>query len=180
MRIGIYNESSDGIGGSEYCAAVLGSALSAEHEVELIHHQSGPFAERLQQAFGDDLGRVSFRSIPVDRDWLGGGRSWTLGATRQWKATVSQGYDCLISICHWAPPFCQAKLGVLYVLFPTFNRAEQWPWAAETETSGKWRQFLRQRYYDWDWKQRLRSYSAVASISEFTLPTAPRLSMCCW
>ena len=41
MRIGIYNEPSGNVGGSEYVVSVLAHALSRRHHVEVIHHNRG-------------------------------------------------------------------------------------------------------------------------------------------
>jgi len=155
MRITIYNDpAGGGIGGAEYCAVVLAAAFSQEHQVRLVHHHTDFTHERILAAFGEDCSHAELQYEAPDPVWHRAG----------WKDSLSEHTDCLISICHWAPPVCRAERGILYVLFPLFERPQQWPWAG----SGGVRGFLRRKQYDWRWRQRTGSYRHVVSISEYT------------
>lgn len=168
MRVTIYNEpAGGGLGGSEYCAAVLAAAFSEGHEVRLVHHRHDLDAETAKVCFGEDLSGVELCCLPANDDWLCQDENWWSGgkARRQWKSVVSDGADCVIPICHGVPPFCGAELGILYVLFPLFDRRREWPWAT---TGAGLRQHLRRAYYDRDWRARLKSYRHIVSISDYT------------
>ncbi len=155
MQIRIYNESAGaGLGGSDYCASVLASALSTDHVVEFVHHHQQLSPEILQCSFGEDLSKVNVRYEPPNSRWL----------EADWKRSLSNGTDCLVSICHWAPPECHAKQGILYILFPHFEPAKEWPWTAKNGV----RNYLRKKKYSYDWSRRMRSYQAIVSISEYT------------
>src|SRR5262252_1231797 len=172
MQLAIYDEPfGGGIGGSEYCAAVLASGLANDFDVEIVHHKPEVTRETMMQCFGEDLSRVSVRRVPSNYDWLGpsGHPWWRSGsARRRWKAEFSEGYDALVTICHWIPPYCHADMGILYVLFPLFPRPNVWPWAAEAAPRVDIKGALRRMYLDREWRRRFDSYESVATISEFS------------
>lgn len=171
MRIAIYNEpDGGGIGGSEYCAAVLAAGCPDGCEVELIHHRPDLTAERIEHFFGEDAARFSLRYLPPDPHWGGSQPGWwrSRAERRRWKSSISVGADLLVTIGHAVPPFCQAERGILYVLFPLVVRPNLWPGTARARWPGRARQYLGRKLYDWDWKQRLDSYSSIISISEYT------------
>jgi glycosyltransferase involved in cell wall biosynthesis len=170
MRLAIYNEpGGGGIGGAEYCAAVLASGLASEFEVELIHHRKELTAETIQRSFGEEISDASIRYIAQDRNWMVDGVRWWMnsGARRRWKAELSENCDAFISISHGVPPFCHAKTGVLYVLFPLFDRRHEWPWSAGQNRFAI-KGTLRSIYFNRDWNSRLTSYKSVVSISDYT------------
>ena len=124
--------------------------------------------------FGVDIGSVSLRHEPIDRNWIGSGPAWrVMHEARQWNAHLSQPYDLFINIGHWLPPFCQAKKGILYVLFPMFDRAANWPWdhAKRFDVKSKMQCALHNRIF----RERIASYDSVWSNSEFTRKWTQRL-----
>lgn len=155
MKITIYLETHGaGMGGAEYSAAVLAAAFSKSEEVVLVHHHKELTHEKLMNCFDEDLSQVTLQYAESDLDWL----------RPNWKASFSKDTDCFISICHWVPPICSAAHGILYVLFPFFDRPKQWPWSAGRGI----RNILRCGKYDRQWQRRMHSYQDVASISEYT------------
>jgi len=166
-KIGIYDEPSGGLGGAEYLAAVLADGLSGAHAVEFVHHQPTLSREQIEKFTGVDLSRVALRYVPRSRPtnatsslpW----KLWRLNT--QWQADLSGPYDTFINITHGVPPFCRAPNGVLIVLFPFFQRN----WMRLDPPQGfDPRRRIRDAYYEFEWRQRMRSYSTIVSISEFT------------
>lgn len=171
MRATIYNEpAGGGIGGSEYCAAVLAAGLAPEYEVELVHHRPNYTHSLIENTFDEQLDGVSLRYLPSDWNWACAPTPWWRAQSqrRSWKAQLSQECDVFIAITHWVPPFSHAPLGILYVLFPMFDVTRTWPWGSEVSGRSSFRTALRQWYYRRDWRTRLESYSSVVSISEYT------------
>jgi glycosyltransferase involved in cell wall biosynthesis len=56
------------------------------------------------------------------------------------------------------------------ILFPFVDREKTWPWGFSNGTEGpkSWRRWLRNRYYDWEWRTRMDSYAVKTSNSYFT------------
>lgn len=178
MRIGIYQEPcGGGLGGSEFVTAVLAQALSDRHAVDLIHHHPGVTRDRLEDFFSLDLGAVRMRYEPPDHQWIPAqSRGWNLSRTlREWKAGLSRPYDLFVNTTHGVPPYCHAPVGVLYVLFPLFNRHGQWPWAAPTPLTPKGVVARARRvHYERLWRQRVDSYRVKLAISGFSAEWAER------
>ena len=171
MKVGLYNESAGGVlGGSEYLTAVLADDLARDHEVDLVHHHEGLTVDRLQTFTGLALYRVGLRFVPktmpavstTSAPW----RIWR--ESRRWQADVSQPYDVFVNVVHTLPSFCHARQGVLLVLFPLSDRARVWPLNDPPDGLLDVRRQIRNRYYAWEWKQRLKSYARAVSISSFT------------
>jgi L-malate glycosyltransferase len=169
MKIGIYNDALGGIGGSEYCAAVLAEAFEREHDVTLIHHKQQLTREALAEAFSVRLDRASFQYRPPDRFRATEERlPWRrLRELRAWQADLSSPFDVYFGMAHGMPPFCHAKQGVLLVVFPYFDRANLWPWNDQGPGTSL-RARLRRAYYDWDWQRRFATYRQTWGISEYT------------
>jgi glycosyltransferase involved in cell wall biosynthesis len=170
MRIGVYTERVGGLGGGEYVAAVLAHAYRHADRVELVHHDPDLTIEQLETFTGLTLDRLSlrwihrqsFRAAGSSPEWLGG------RGGRQWERDLSAPYDLFVNVTHSIPPHCYAAAGVLLVLFPLFNRNAAWPANDPATSLLDVRRHVRNRYYDWRWRQRISSYRRVVAISEFT------------
>lgn len=157
MKIGIYNQPTTGdIGGSEQCTAVLAGALAQRgHAVAIVHHREWLTGEALAAYCGVDLASVQMRYVPFEplphktRNL----RRWYRDALK-WQQELSLPYDAFVNITHGVPPFCHARRGVLYVLFPFYDRQDR------AGVSGK--------LADWLWSKRVASYQKHACISQFT------------
>ena len=171
MKVGLYQDPRGaGIGGGEYCLAVLARALRAEgHAVDLVHHQGERFADRLAVFFRTDLTGVGERNLPTLGRWdvpdVPAGRRGE--AMRGWMRDVSSPYDVFVCMTHSPPPFNHARAGVMYVLFPFFDRRANWPWNTPGHGLGRVKAWWRKRVYEGWWSERMRSYAAVATLSEF-------------
>lgn len=169
MRIGIYIEpGGDAVGGSEFCAAILAEAFASEHDVEIIHHKRKLTSHTLESVFDTDLAGTRLRYLepsalpsfygihnPLKR----------LRAAKGWQAELSSPYQLFIAFTHNVPPFCHAKVGLLVVLFPFFEREEDTIFRNAPGSLGK---YVKRAYYQLEWHARMRSYSVRTSISEFT------------
>jgi len=169
MRVALYQDPrGGGVGGGEYVVAVLAEELRRRgHAVDYVHHQERGFAAKVADAFGTDLSGVGERALPTNPGrWdTPDAPVWRRrAAMRGWMRDASAGYDLFVCTTHAPPPVCHAKAGVLYVLFPFFDRRASWPWNAP---GGGWA-WARRRLYEAWWRERLGSYRAAAAISEFT------------
>ena len=168
--VGLYQDPrGPGVGGGEFVLAVLAHTLRAEgHAVDLVHHQGAGFANRLADFFKIDLTGVGDRSLPDSRWNVPDAPSWRVGAAlRGWMREASEPYHLFVCVTHRPPPFCHARNGVLYVLFPMFDRHASWPWNARGRGPGRVYAWLRRHVYERLWAERMRSYRAVAAISRF-------------
>jgi len=166
-KVGIYVEPSGGLGGSQYMAAVLAAGLSEHRQVELVHHQGAITRDQLETFAGLDLQRVSLRVVA--REPLPNAASslpWRLWQQNsRWHENLSRPYETFINVTHGVPPFCRAPHGILVVLFPFFQRN----WMRNDPPQGlDPRRRIRDAYYDFEWRRRMRTYSTITSISEFT------------
>jgi glycosyltransferase involved in cell wall biosynthesis len=175
MRIGIYNEPSGNVGGSEYVVTVLAHALSERHQVEIIHRNRTLTLDQLAEFSGLDVSTVRLRLIsrqerpdPRRPSGLRNLRRRYL-AEIGWHADLSRPYDLFINSTHNLPPFCHASTGVLLTLFPLQDRKTLWPWASDIASNGR---VLKKRvmhlYYNWLWQKRFDSYQHKLSISAYT------------
>src|SRR5262249_14324909 len=154
MKVGIHKEPAGGVGGADYCVVVLAEALGKHHDVEIVHHTSGLSKDHLTQVFDASLNGVGLRFVPPHPPSLD--TSWTpwrrYQEARDWQAELSKPYDLFVNFTHGVlpPPFCHAPIGVLVVLFPVFERLQQWPYSGQTPT---WRSYFKKLfsryYYDW-------------------------------
>jgi glycosyltransferase involved in cell wall biosynthesis len=171
MKVGIYNEASHGLGGADLSVVVLAEELRKGHQVDIVHHQPGLSAQALVAAFGCDLEGVRLRYAPrqpdPSREYHNPWRRFR--EARAWQADLSQPYDLCITFCHTTPPFCHAPVGMLVILFPLFDRPNQWPWQDPPgkRPSRLWR-WLCRSYDAWEWKRRFDSYRVKAANSQFT------------
>jgi glycosyltransferase involved in cell wall biosynthesis len=163
MKVGIYSDFSGGaLGGGDSCLAVLAADLQREHEVTIIHHAPTLTREKLEEYFRLDLSQVEVRYVEPDYN-LYKSRYNLLKRRRQvrsWRAEVSAPYDLFVATIHYTPPFCHARYGVLYVLFPM-----ELPDVARIP--GRLGAAL-QWYTDAEWRARMHSYDRVCAISEFS------------
>lgn len=169
MKIGIYNQPYGGVGGSEFCAAVLAEAFSKQHEVTILHHIEPLTKERFEQFFSVTLGDTNLRYFPWEP--FRGSQTrlpWRrYRESREFYQELSEPFDVFVAFVHQVPPFCHARRGVLVVLFPTFDRPNEWPWTDTDGGSWAWR-MARRCYDDWEWRQRMASYPVKWAISQFT------------
>jgi len=174
MRIGIYNEPSGNVGGSEYVVSVLAHALSMRHHVEVIHHNRRLSVDQLADFSGLDLDKVRLRFVArqnrPDPSSPSGLRNLRRRYQAQvgWHADLSRPYDVFITSTHGLPPFCHAPTGVMLTLFPFDDRVSLWPWADDAISGQRsLKQQLRRRYSNWLWQKRFDSYRCRLSISEY-------------
>lgn len=172
MKIGIYNEPSEGgIGGCEYSVAVLAEGLGHSLDVEIVHHRPGLTPEALAEFAGVDLGPVGMRYVAYEPFAQGVSHNPLKRhrEARSWQASLSAPYDIFINFTHHYPPYCQARKGILHILFPLHERplAEFQAEALQRGERFQWAR-LKRLYYDWDWARRMESYQIKYSISEFT------------
>jgi glycosyltransferase involved in cell wall biosynthesis len=175
MRIGIYNEPSGSIGGSEYVVSVLADALAQRHHVDVIHHNRDLTVNQLVDLSGLCLSNVRLRFISrQDRPDLSspsGLRNLRRRHQAQvrWHEDLSRPYDVFITSTHNLPPFCHARIGVMLTLFPLPDRMILWPWADDARSGGRsLKQRIGRKYYNWLWQKRFDSYCYKLSISEYT------------
>jgi glycosyltransferase involved in cell wall biosynthesis len=172
MRIGIYNELTvHTLGGAEYAVATLAEDLKRGNQVEVVNHCPTMTVEELAEFSGADLDGVRMRYVPFSRRAYASGRNpWRrYRQERDWQADLSSPYDLFINFAHWIPPFCHARHGVLIVLFPLFIPPDTFvgePSAPPQRRSI--RKWLRNRYYRWQWRDRMDTYGVKLAISHFT------------
>ena len=172
MRIGIYNEPSEGrIGGCEYSVAVLAAALGGAADVDIVHHRASLSLDELAEFAASDLTVARLRYVEPEPFTVGTGQSplRRYRESRAWHASLSEPYDLFINFTHHYPPFCHARNGVLVVLFPLHDR----PFLAfQAEAAGRGSTLrwtgLKQLYYDWEWAQRMETYQIKMTNSRFT------------
>src|SRR5215467_4688934 len=175
MKVGIYNEPSGSIGGSEYAVSVLAHALSERHQVEIVHHNQTLAIDQLEQLSGLELANVRLRLVdrqePPNLRFPSGLRNLhrRYRAEIDWQADFSRPYDLFIASTHGLPPFCHAPTGVLLTLFPLHDRVSVWPWVA-VATARNWllKEKVKNLYYSWLWHERFRSYQYRLSNSKYT------------
>src|SRR5262249_22387971 len=130
MNVGIYCEPHGGApGGAEFCVAALAEALRPFHNVEIVQHRPDLTIDELSRMFGTDLDGCTVRPVPLEwRMYYGptqpGGRA---REAREWRWELSAPYDLFVNFTPGLPPFCQAPIGVLVVLFPWFDRRKEGP-----------------------------------------------------
>src|SRR5262249_11863260 len=156
MNIGIYNEPSGSVGGSEYVVTVLAHALSQRHQVEIVHHNPTLNLDQLAELSGLDLSAVRLRLISrqerPDPRLPSGVRNLRrrYRAEVGWHADLSRPYDLFINSTHNLPPFCHAPAGVLLSLFPLQDRMRLWPWASDVAPRGRLlKKQVKHLYYNW-------------------------------
>lgn len=171
MRVGVYNEPSEGgIGGAETSVAVLAEALAARHQVEIVHHKPEMSRERLAQFSTTDLSAVSMRCVSVAPYSFGYALSplRRYREAREWEAELSAPYDLFVAFTHAFPPFCHAPKGVLVVLFPFHERPRLWVEArAAAGSDSILLSGLKCAYHDWEWRKRMETYQTKTTISHF-------------
>ena len=175
MKIGIYNEPSGAVGGSEYVVSVLADALSKRHHVDVIHHNHGLILDQLADLSGLDLDRVRLRFVGrQDRPAFSSPSGLRNIARRyqtqaRWQEDLSRPYDVFIASIHNLPPFCHARTGVMLTLFPFEDRMSLWPWVDDGISGDRSiKQRFRRNYYDWLWHKRFDSYQQKLCNSEYT------------
>jgi L-malate glycosyltransferase len=174
MKVGVYNEPSGSVGGSEYVVAVTAEALASRHDVEIVHHNPALTLDQLREFSALELRGVRLRYVPreerPDPDSPSGMRHLRRRylAERRWHATLSQPYDVFIGSMHGVPPFCQARTGVLLVLFPLQERRTLWPWSEDAESVPTLKRRAREACFDAIWRRRFASYRHKLSISSYT------------
>lgn len=172
MRIGLYQDvRGSGIGGGDYCLAVMAQAFLADgHEVDLVHYQGLHYVDRLCNFFNMDISGATDRSLTIVGRWdaIDSSVFQRRSAMRGWMKDASAPYDAFICTTHSPPPYNHAPIGILYVLFPYFNRIDNWPWKSTAFGFSKLKAYgLRALSENW-WVERFRSYDSIISISNFT------------
>lgn len=132
MKIGILREfcGSASLGGAEFSVVALAEAFESFHDVEIVHDNPQFTRENVQNVFGVDLSKTRFlfrenRAIPESRTDL----PWqAYHALKEWNSHISKEYDIFINFVHGLPFFCHARLGMLVILFPLFDRLSCWWW----------------------------------------------------
>ena len=172
MKVGIYNEpSGGGIGGAESTSAILAEALSAAHQVEIIHHRGALCLENLREVSGTRLDGVGLRYVAPEPYSFGSSHlPWRrYRDARAWRASLSEPYDLFINVTHGVPPFCHARRGALIVLFPIGEQPAGGLGSSRELSLGR---LLKKRtrllYHDWEWQRRIGSYQIKTTISEFS------------
>ena len=172
MKIGIYNEpSGGGIGGAESTSAILAEALSAAHQVEIVHHRSALCLENLREVSGTRLEAVGLRYVAPEPYSFGSSHlPWRrYRDARAWRASLSEPYDLFVNVTHGIPPFCHARRGALIVLFPLCEQPAGTLGNSQALSLGR---LLKKRakllYHDWEWQRRIDSYQIKTTISEFS------------
>lgn len=170
MKIGIYQQTSGGLGGSEFLAAVMAQTLKARHEVEIVHHWADYSPCKLAAHYGVDLDGVRVRHVASDPAGTYGLKRYlppTASTWRRWNASASEPYDLFIANVHFLPPHCHAPAGVLYVLFPLFVRGEAWPSVPPRAGARGVIDRIRRRSFEADWPWRFGGYQTKLAISHF-------------
>ena len=170
-EVGIYNEPYGGaFGGAEFMTALLSETVSHSRSVDLVHHHENLTLRDLSEFSGQPLDNVTLRYVaPENPGVRASGNLWqTRQDSRNWHSELSAPYKDFVGLCHWMPPFCRAKNGVLIVLFPIYRKDLHWPWNDPPQSFGDIARRTRNAFYEWEWRQRLASYSHVVSISNFT------------
>jgi len=174
LRIGIYNEPSGTVGGSEYVVSVLAHALSKRHHVEIVHHNRELSLDQLADLSGLDLNNVRLRLVARENHPDPSSPSGLRNLRRRyhaqvrWHADLSCPYDVFITSTHGVPPFCHAPTGVMLTLFPFHDRTSFWPWAEDAISGDRsLKKQLRRQFSNWVWRKRFASYRYRLSISEY-------------
>lgn len=170
LKVGLYLQSdAAGLGGSEYWLSFLAEALSQHHDVTLLHHKAGVTVEQLAAFTGTDLHRVK------NWDDLSGVRS-SCYPDDALVSEKSAAFDLFVTITHRVPPVCQARVGVLIVLFPFEPEPDSqlWPWSESADWRSP-RAMAQRAYHGWLWRRRFDSYQVRTSLSAFTQRWVQRL-----
>jgi glycosyltransferase involved in cell wall biosynthesis len=172
VRIGLYQDvRGSGIGGGDYCLAVMANTFLADgHEVDLVHFQGPNYRDRLCSFFNIDISTATDRPLSAVGRWdaIDSSVFQRRSAMRGWMKDASAPYDAFICTTHSPPPYNHAPIGILYVLFPYFNRIENWPWNVTDTGLSKLKAHGRRAVYEKWWAERFRSYDSIMSISNFT------------
>ncbi len=172
MKVGIYNEpSGGGIGGAEATVAILAEALSAAHQVDIVHHRSALCLEDLREVSGTHLDGVSLRYVAPEPYIFGSSHlPWRrYRDARAWRASLSEPYDLFINVTHGIPPFCHARRSALIVLFPIGEQpAGQLGNSRALSIGSLLKKCAKLIYHDWEWQRRMGSYQIKTTISEFS------------
>jgi L-malate glycosyltransferase len=172
VKVGIYNEPSGGaIGGAESSVAILAEALSARHDVDIVHHRRALTEAKLADVSGTSLQAVSLRYVEPEAFSFGESHlPWKrYRDARNWHADLSERYDLFFNFTHRTPPFCHARIGVLVVLFPINERPHLQSLNGKSKPDGpSFDRRLKNIYHEWEWQRRMNSYSVRTTISDFS------------
>lgn len=172
MKIGIHQQAfGAGIGGSEFVIVTLAQMLHKQHQVEIVHQRTDLTVPSLADFFQVDLAGVRMRYLPPPvREWSDTAcRPWKLRQEHvRWNAELSKPYDLFITITHGVPPYCHAPAGVLYVLFPTYDRRAPTPQSQARGIFPSVRRLVRRPFYDSSWRARFSTYQVKLAISQFS------------
>jgi glycosyltransferase involved in cell wall biosynthesis len=140
--------------------AVLAEVLQQSHDVDIVNHCPALGLGALARLAGSNLERVRLRHVVASGDPQSNSRRpWRrYRGAKRWHASLSEGYDLFINLAHGLPPFCHARQGILFVLFPFFH-----PLHIDPELPG----YLR-AYDKWEWRHRTTSYDLTLASSRFT------------
>ena len=168
MNVGIYCEPHGGSpGGAEFCVAALAESLRRSHKVEIVQHRPDLTIDHLSRMFGSELDGCNVRYLPYEwPGYYGPSKPWRhVREARRWQADLSEPDHLFVNFTHRLPPFCHARIGVLVILFPWFDRREEGPCRLVGHTL---RARLRRIYAEWEWRQRFATYQAKVATSAFS------------
>ena len=172
-RASVFSDTPGGLGGNEYCAAVLAAAAAARYDrVDLWHRWPGATREDWARVLGVDLpANVDVRPLvesvralwPFDRGSAESGRRWL--APLHWRRDLTAGYEVAVMVGHEPPPYCRAQRGAFYNNFPFYDPQQAWPFS---DSTGGVRAGLRREIARQYWKRRFATYRAGWGNSRFT------------
>lgn len=176
MKVGLYNGAGAwGLGGCEYAIAVLADHWRTAHDVEIVVENPNFSLDALAAFSGvplDGVRRRVYQCPPFVRP--DSTLPWRQRATAAgWNEAASAGYDLFVCFTHDVPPFCHARCGVLWLMFPWRHRRDTWAWWG-TDAQGLAGR-LRRLFSEWEWRARMASYRHAFSVSAFTQTWAAAL-----
>lgn len=169
VRVGILDHTGPSLGGGQFVAAYLASILARTYQVDYVSEWKEFGLDRVAAAFTLDLGQVRQRCFPAMS--AGFGIPGELGFLRQIRRSrdLTKPYDVFIYCGQSAPPFCQARHGIVYCHFPIeaspvleMRQVASWP---RRNRLDRW---MRGTAYQMIWRSRLRGYDLVLANSAFT------------
>lgn len=170
LRIAILDHTPPGLGGAQLVAAYVAHCLAREFDVEIIHSGPPGYSQRMARAFHLDLERVRERRLPETGSSFNlPGPAWAGRQLWRNRPELTRRYDLIFYSGHGFPPFCFARVGIVYVHFPmelmpalAFATDEQWK-----RRSGLSRR-LRLAFYERLFGFRMRRYRRILTNSRFT------------
>ncbi len=158
----IFNDTRGGLGGSEYCAAVVAEAFEKDHDVTIIHHKQQLTKELLTDMFSVRLEQPS--PVSAVRALFRHTRTSSLAKASRFAGMAGRGQHALRCLRRhraadpavlprpaWHPARVVSVFRAATIRGPRNEGDARWSPRAR----------FRRWYYDWEWKRRFSSYSAV-------------------